>query len=193
MRYIQSVPLAVVMASVVLMGWSCNPFKAAQEKAEQQAADSIVGGILSKATGGKVDVDTDSNQVEYRDNKTGSTVAFGDDLKLPKDFPSDVPIYGGAKISALSTNKQEGMANVTLTSEDGKDKVLGWYENEMKSAGWEEENSSTINQVDFREYTKGKAKIAVSVWPNEDDEKGGTFVTLSRTEEMESPADENQE
>jgi hypothetical protein len=172
------------------MGWSCNPFKAAQEKAEQQAADSIVGGILSKATGGKVDVDTDSNQVEYRDNKTGSTVAFGDDLKLPKDFPGDVPVYGGAKISALSTNKQEGTANLTLTTEDDKDKVLGWYEDKFKSAGWEEDNSSTINKVDFREYQKGQVTIAVSVWPNEDGDKQGTFVTLSRTEEKDAPAEE---
>lgn len=192
MNYHKTLPLAAALASVALMGWSCNPFQAAQEKAEQKVADSIAGGILSKATGGKVDLDTDSGQVQYRDNKTGNTVAFGEDLKLPKDFPGDVPIYGGAKISAVSTNKNEGSANVTLTSEDAKDKVLKWYEDKMKSDGWEEENSSTMNNVDFREYTKGQVKLAVSVWPNEDEGKSGTFVTVSRTEDKEEPKREEE-
>jgi len=186
MRYTKYLPLAATLASVVLMGWSCNPFEAAKEKAEQKVADSIAGGILSKATGGKVNVDTDSGKVQFKDNKTGQTVAFGEDLKLPDDFPSDVPIYGGAKISAVTTNKQEGSANATLTSSDDKDAVLKWYEDKMKSDGWEEKNSSTINNVEFREYAKGKAKLAVSIWPNDDQQKKGTFITLSRTEEKDS-------
>lgn len=188
MRYTKMLPLAAALTSVVLMGWSCNPFQAAKEKVEQKAADSIAGGILSKATGGKVNVDTDSGKVQFRDNKTGNTVAFGEDLKLPSDFPSDVPIYGGAKISAISTNKQEGSANATLTSTDAQDKVLKWYEDKMKADGWEEKNSSTMNNVEFREYEKGKVTIAVSVWPNEEEGKSGTFITVSRTEDKEAPA-----
>jgi len=185
MRYTKTLPLAAALASVVLMGWSCNPFQAAKEKAEKKVADSIAGGILSKATGGKVNLDTDAGKVQFKDNKTGQTVAFGEDLKLPSEFPSDVPIYGGVKVSAVSTNKNEGSANATMTSEDAKDKVLKWYEDKMKSDGWEEKSNSTINNVDFREYTKGKAKLALSVWPNEDGGKKGTFITVSRTEEKE--------
>ncbi len=187
MRLSKHLPLAAALAAVVLMGWSCNPFQAAKEKAEQKVADSIAGGILSKATGGKVDVSTDSGKVSFKDNKTGNTVAFGEDLKLPDDFPSDVPIYGGAKVTAVTTNKQEKSANVTLTSTDAKDKVMKWYEDKMKADGWEEKNSSTINEVEFREYTKGQVKIAVSVWPNDD--KQSTFITVSRTEEKPEPTD----
>jgi len=193
MRYTKTLPLAAALAAVVLMGWSCNPFQAAKEKAEQKVADSIAGGILSKATGGKVNVDTDSGKVQFKDNKTGNTVAFGEDLKLPSEFPGDVPIYGGVKISAVSTNKNEGSANATMTSEDDKDKVLKWYEDKMKSDGWNEENSSTMNNVEFREYTKGKVKLAVSIWPNEDEGKTGTFITVSRTEDKEEPAQDASE
>lgn len=180
------VPLVSVVAAISLMGLGCNPFQAAQEKMEQKVADSIAGGVLSKATGGNVNLDTEKGQMKFKDNKTGSTVSIGENMEIPEDFPKDVPVYPGAKANSIMTSTTEKTANATLTSGDDAVKITKWYEEKFKGEGWTEENSSTINDVEVREYSKDQVKITLSIWPNKDEGKTGSFITLSRSEEKAS-------
>lgn len=180
------IPLVSVAAVIMLFGAGCNPFQAAQDKLEQKVADSVASGVLSKATGGKVDVNTDKGQMNFKDNKTGSSVSIGENMDIPDDFPKDVPIYPGAKASSIMTSTSEKTANATLTSGDEATKITKWYEDKFKSEGWTEDNSSTINDVEVRSYTKDLVKVTLSVWPNKDEGKTGSFITLSRSEEKAS-------
>lgn len=186
MNYKHIVPMVSLVAAISLMGLGCNPFQAAKEKAEQKVADSITSGILSKATGGDVDVDTGKGAMVYKDNKTGSSVSIGENMDIPDDFPKDVPVYSGAKASSIMTNSTEKSASATLTSADDAAKITAWYEAKFKADGWTEDSNSTINKVEVRSYSKGDVKITISVWPNEDEGKTGSFITLSRTEEKAS-------
>ena len=174
------VPLVSVAAVISLMGAGCNPLQSAQKAAEQKVADSIASGILSKASNGKVDVNTANNQMQFKDNKTGNTVSFGENLSIPADFPKDVPIYPGSKASSIMSSQTDKTANATLTTSDDSATVIKWYEGQF--SGWKEDENSTINNVEVREYSKDTVKITVSVWPQSGDQTG-SFITLSRSEE----------
>ena len=183
------IPLVTLFLAVALMGFGCNPFQKAQEKMQQAAADKIAGGILSRASGGKVSVNSESGQFTYKDNKTGSEMTIGENAKIPDDFPKDVLIYSGAKATSVLWNKTEGSANITLNSGDDAALVLKWYEDRFKGDGWKEEQSTSYNNVEMRQYTKDKVTVTVTVWPNAEEGKTGTFMTLSRSEEKAQPAD----
>ncbi|MDQ7814473.1 MAG: hypothetical protein RDU25_01535 [Patescibacteria group bacterium] len=174
-----------------LMGFGCNPFQKAQDKLTEKAAEKMTEGLLGKATGGKVDVDTDSGEVQFKDNKTGDVFGFGENVKVPDDFPQEVLLYPDAKPNSVITSRKEHTANITLTSTDDAGKIAEWYEEKYTGDGWEEENSSTINNLEYREYIKGNKKVVVSIWPNESEETKSTMITLGyREEEVETPTEE---
>ncbi len=179
--------LSVVAIAVPLslMGFGCNPFQKAQDELTKKAAESVTESVLSKATGGKVDVNSDDGSMQFKDNKTGDTFGFGENIKIPSDFPSDVYLYDGAKPASVITSRKDNTANITLTTADDSEKVTQWYEAKYKAEGWTEESSSAINNLEYREYTKDNKKVALSIWPNSSDEKPGTMITLgySQTDE----------
>jgi len=172
-----------------LMGFGCNPFQKAQDKMAETAAEKMTEGLLGKATGGKVDVDSESGGVQFKDNKTGDTFGFGDNVKIPSDFPSEVFLYDGAKPASVITSRKENTANITLLSTDDSEKVMLWYEAKYKLSGWTEESSSAINNLEYREYTKDNKKIVLSVWPNGEEETPGTMITLGFSQEQDDSAD----
>lgn len=176
--------LVGTILSVSLMGFSCNPFQKAEDAVTQKIGEKVAEGMIEKATGGKVDVNAGENQVVFKDNKTGNVTAFGEDLKLPDDFPKDVPVYPGAKItSAIIDSSGEKPASLTLKSTDAPDKVISWYEKTLKDAGWAEQASFNANEIQSRTYDKDKSHIALTVSKNTEAE-GGTVVVIVKTVEQ---------
>jgi len=168
--------------ALALFGLGCNPLASVKQKAEQKAADALAGGILSQASGGKVEVNSDKGSVGFKDDKTGDTIAFGEDIKLPANFPQDVLMYDGVKILSVMTKVKEKSANVTLTSTDDAAKVLAWYEDSYKRDAWTLKDSASMNQVQSRNFNKSKVGVSFSIWP--DPEKKLTYITLSRAEDL---------
>lgn len=169
----------IPVSALVFLGLGCNPMQKAQDAVAQKAGDAIAGGLLSQASGGEVKVDSDAGNVSFKDNKTGDIVLFGEDVKVPAEFPKDVFIYDGVKVLSVQVRASDLTANISLTSTDDPAKVLAWYATKFKNEGWTEKESATMNQVELRTYEKGKFGIALSVWPQK--EKDVTYITLSRT------------
>src|SRR5580704_13479327 len=84
-----SVPLAFVLSMTVVAGAGAG-CKSSQEKAGQRAAQTQSGAQVQLVEGGLV-----------MTNDAG-TVALGENVKIPDDFPKTIPIYPGAKVNMAS-------------------------------------------------------------------------------------------
>jgi hypothetical protein len=179
--------VAGATASLSLLGLGCNPFQKAQESITNKIGENVAEGILGKATGGKVDIQNDGNTVTYKDNKTGGSVSFGDDVKLPSDFPKNVPIYPNAKIGGVTVSKEGNpSAWAVYSSTDEVKQVTDWYEQQAKDNGWKQDSSLTMDKSEVRTYSKDNEKIGVNISPSDDETKGKTSVMV--TWEQEAPS-----
>lgn len=63
--------------------------------------------------------------------------------KLPSDFPSDFPIYGGAKVVGSIKGDQQGLKGFFVTWETGDDvdKVTAFYKKEFEKGPWKSEST----------------------------------------------------
>lgn len=182
--------LFVSLLALVFFGFGCNPFQKAEDKINDKISEKVTEGILGKATGGKVDVDKDGEEVRFKDNQTGNEVAYGEDLKVPDNFPKSVPLYPDAKIKGIMISGSEDKnATLTMGTEDELAKVLAWYEDKMSDGDWQQDQSWSFDGMETRSYSKGEEKIALSISVQED-EGMKTAVILGYTLEVEEEVTE---
>jgi hypothetical protein len=169
----RTLSFATALAAVSFMGLGCNPLASVQQKVN----DKIAEGVVNQATGGKVSVDTSKDQVVFKDNKTGGSMAFGENVTIPDNFPKDVPVYPGARAIGI-VMQQDGSKDsvLTLKSDDDVAKVMAWYADRLK-ADWKEDSSFTANNVEIRAYSKTSAKLSLTISPGDNDK--GSVISLS--------------
>ncbi len=173
------------LAVVAAYGFSCNPMQSLQDKASEKVAEGLIG----QATGGKVDLSEGGTAVTYKDNKTGDTIAYGEDVKIPDDFPKDAAIYPGSKATNVSISRGADKGAVAiLTTADAVAKVMDWYKNEFKS--WEETQNMTINGTEYREYQKGNKKVSFNISSETTDGKSMTAIMITYGEDNPTPSEE---
>lgn len=123
-----------------------------------------------------VNIDTKSGSLDIK-NKEGDSLSIGNG-KLPKGFPSDVPIYPGSTVTASSV--VNGNYNVVLSTKDSKSKVDSYYQNQLQSNGWSVgEDSATLDSGNVTQKTFTKSSQSLSVITAEDSNNKGTSITLS--------------
>lgn len=185
-------PLIVATATLSFMGFGCNPFASIQEKVEKKIGEKVAEGTVGALTGGKVKMDAEGNNFQFKDNKTGNSVAIGEDLKLPDDFPKEVPLYAGAKIKSVSMSKSgDKEATITLGMDDEPAKVATWYAETLKKAGWSEDSSTTMGKSEARSYKKDKAVITFLAFPVDEQAKGSLATVVYKPGTTEAPADDS--
>ena len=104
------------------------------------------GGNPSTTTTGGVDIKVGNTEVKVNKDqgtniKVGNVeVQAGGGMKLPADFPKDLPIYSGAVIKSHVLSKHgdqtTGMLHMQVAAP--VDKVSEYYRAELKSQGWTE-------------------------------------------------------
>jgi hypothetical protein len=116
----------------------------------RKAKDLVVGNVLSRRIGGVVDVEKDGEKVTVTSEE--GEFSFEEEGSLPDNFPSDFPIYPGAKLASswtASSDDTDGLSLIWKT-DDSVSKVGNYYESELKDAGWtlsftaETEDSTTF-------------------------------------------------
>lgn len=115
--YFLFVPLCLV-----LFGFGCT--KDITRELTEKAINTKLGGDGS--------VDLSDNQLEVTGNN-GETATYGKDVKIPADFPKDIPIYANGTI--VATVHTEQGSSYTFTTKDSVDDVLAWFGGEL-SSGW---------------------------------------------------------
>ncbi len=103
----------------------------------KKVAERVASNYLSTLTGGKVSVTGGGDKVSFKGED--GEVTFDSGGKLPEGFPSDFPVYPGAKVtgsfSASGDNNSKGSSVVWETSDDVA-KVGGYFKTELPKAGW---------------------------------------------------------
>lgn len=164
--------LIIIIIVVVLVALSAGGYFVSRYIA-RKAADRVTSSLLSSSTGGKVNVDSNSNNVTV--NGDGTSTTAGDNVKWPSDMPSTVPKYTAGKIALASKSKVENgdswsvsIGNTTLSEYEA-------YKAEVTKAGWALESTSSMG-MSIDDYTKDSYNLDLIFIS---DESGGTVsITL---------------
>ena len=100
------------------------------------------GVVIGGEDGSKIKYTTDGKTTTVK-NENG-TFAAGENVKIPSDFPSNLPVYSGIKLEmAWSGNSKENdpeseniKAGYVGTVAKSCKEVFGWYKTELVKLGW---------------------------------------------------------
>jgi hypothetical protein len=135
------------------------------EKAAEKAAESAIKG----ATGADVDIDKEGNSIKVKNDKGDEMEIGNSEGKIPDGFPSDIPIYEGAKIVGNVKTSEGGKTNfaVTLDTNDDPSKVLEFYKGELENNGYKISSATEMGAgnavLSFEKNGKGVGGVTISV------------------------------
>lgn len=122
-------------------------------------------------------------EVEARTAPTVPTAPL--EAKLPDDFPSDVPVFEGAKVAQVQ-QLANNAHNVIFTVDDAEaPKVFDFYKNDMEHGGWKTEQEFSGNDQSFLSFKKGKTITNVSI--SKDPNSGKRVIAVMYYEEEPLP------
>lgn len=158
-----------VLACVIALAVGVSGCGAIAEKAGEK--------IAGDAIGGKVDVEDDKVTVTGDD---GSTIISGEQ-ELPDGFPSDVPVYEDARITASLTGGSDSEPTYTITflSNGETAKVYDWYMAQIKAKGWKIGMTIPPDQGGFISAEKGSLLLNAGISATtEDGAKTSVVLTV---------------
>ena len=147
------------------------------------AAGCSRGGAVAPDT--TVERSGDKTVVKSGDGKTERAdkieiAGKGKGLDLPADFPSDVPVYPGARIASSLSNMQNNLLLLNLESDDSVGQVSDYYEKELKAQGWELQTASKTETKGRFAGIKANRRAAVVIRSRK--RQGDTNVMLNVVE-----------
>ncbi len=171
MRWILLGCLLVLMA----MSLSCS---SCVEKATEKAAEKALEKAIEKDSGEKVDLDlskSEEGKFSVKSEDGEFNLQIGEDVKIPEDFPKDIPVYKGAKALG-SMGMPGGGTMLTLKTEDAVDKVSGYYKKAMVDEGWKITSNISMGPAVMMGCEKDGRSAMVNI--GTDEQEGGTVLSL---------------
>lgn len=157
-----------LLAALALTGLGCDTIT---NKITEKATESIIENSIENNANGDVDVDFSDGTVNFK-GEDGAEVSYGQNLSLPSDFPSAVPLYKNGSI--VSTSKTQEDAHYVMTTKDSSADVVAWFEAEL--SGWTKESSFDGQGFSMRVYSRAEEKLTLSTGSSADSE---TSITVS--------------
>lgn len=98
--------------------------------------------------------------------------------KLPSDFPSDFPVYGGAKVVGSVKGDQKGQLGFFVTWETGDqvDKVTDFYKKEFEKGPWKSESTLESNGTTILGAKKDGKTAALTIARGDNKTTIGAFL-----------------
>ena len=100
-------------------------------------------------------------------------------VKMPANFPTDLPRYAGMVPTWASSDKTTGSGQVIFKVAANVDTITAYYEKEMVKNGWSETSNNSVNDTWIGIYKKGGRSATVTATP----EGKQTQVTIIYTRE----------
>jgi hypothetical protein len=107
----------------------------------------------------------------------GFQAELGERVKLPADFPRDIPVYPGATPQMAIARPREGMV-LNLRSQDSRQEVYEFYASELASEGWEIGTEMDLGGQRMLTAVKGERRALLTIAGDGND----TVVTIALTE-----------
>ncbi len=82
-------------------------------------------------------------------------------VALPDNFPSDVPIYPGARV-AISSSTAEG-ASIGLETNEDRQKGFRYYEKNLAAQGWKIDQASTAKTTSILQGKKANRSCDIVI------------------------------
>lgn len=115
--------LPLLIAGLALTGSGC-----------QRAADAATEAAIERASGHSVDVDRDGNRMRIRTEQGEVSIAAGNGIALPADFPDDLflpPSYGVSSVMDIG-----GARLLSLESDGSVASMFDAARAAMEGGGW---------------------------------------------------------
>lgn len=162
--------LTIALVALVLATTGCNKIK---EKIAEKAAEKAI----ETATGAEdVDLNGSSGGVTVKDGK-GGVVKVGTAAKLPDDWPSSVPVYPDAKVTASFSTNDGKM--VHLQTKASVEDVAKFYKQKM--GAFTKEAELDLGESKTLGYKKDKETVSILVAGDRGDQDRGCIVQISYT------------
>jgi hypothetical protein len=116
------------------------------------------------------DTPDDAGERTPDDSRSGSS-DLPDEAELPDDFPSDIPLPDGARVTNASSFTSGGVTShvVEIYSQDSIDDLASFFQSEFEGQGWTQTLQTESNGEIFASYA-------------DEPDATGTLVTISITE-----------
>jgi hypothetical protein len=175
---------AVMIKTVWVVGMAALVMTMGCRRAGESLAEKIAEKAIERQSGGKAKVDLDaSKQTVTIKTKEGEFVAAsGEGVKIPADFPKDVPVYKDAKI-LMAVSNPEGVV-LSLESKDGIETIAEKYAAEMKALGWEQQAAMDMGAQKMLAYNKEKRNSTITITKADK----GSQITISAEKEKQDVA-----
>lgn len=131
------------------------------------------GDVKVKRSGSDIEVTSEDEE----GNKFAAQ--SGKNVEIPTDFPSDVPIYSGAKPLVAMQMEAQGQS-LTLESVDSLDNVYQFYVDALQANGWTLDAQMDLGGQKMIAAKKGNQSAVVSIGTSE----GKTQIVLTVAEEQ---------
>ena len=154
--------VAVIVLLVILGGVSYF----LQQKSSERAAEKVI----EDATGGKVDISDGGKKVTIETDEGKITV---EQNEIPKNFPSDVPVYSGAEV--ITSSESGDNFTLTLKTNDSVSKVSDFYKTDLADKGWILSNPIDLSGSTAITATKDNRELNVIITP---DTNGKTTIAI---------------
>lgn len=168
-------PIGLLLCTLTMTGFGCSPTQRVAEETTEATINSQLGGAGS--------VDIQDGTVQYQDTESGTKAAWGENVEIPDEFPSDLPVYeNGTVVGVTVTTTGAAIgAWVSVSTTDTPSQAVSWYADRLTSDGWTQQASYSMQDMEMRTFAKGGASITVSAGSS-GTETGETVVTAARTE-----------
>lgn len=97
-------------------------------------------------------------------------------MKLPTNFPADVPVYKGMTSTFSASDNMKGSGWVVLEGKVPAQTVADYYAKQLKDSGWTETMNKQVAEATILKYTKDTREVTVQVGPGD---KGMTLLQLA--------------
>ncbi|MBI2019244.1 hypothetical protein HYS95_01070 [Candidatus Daviesbacteria bacterium] len=105
-------------------------------------------------------INTSGNTINIK--TPGKTISVGQTVKLPTNFPTDIPEYPNSTL-VMALN-QEGVDIVSWAVNNGNlSQISDFYKNEMVANGWTEGSTASTAQGSLFAYTKGTRQVQLTI------------------------------
>ena len=153
---------------------------------EKQIGEEIIEKAIESQTGGKVDINTDKNEMTIKSKEGEFNFSGGASAVLNKDFPRDVYIAPDAQIILSMANGQSNSFSAAYVTLGSIDDTYVKYKNELGNNGWIIENNLEMISADSKTavFKKGSIRLTVIVGKSQEaDYAGKTYVQVIGVED----------
>lgn len=154
------------------------------DKTGEMDVEKLLEGAFKKS-GINIDLDTKKGGFAIKDEKTGATQFGVGGSSLPRDFPTDIPVFQPSTVASsmmLGPNK-----SVQLETDKPLEEVTAFYKNAMAERDWLEDHAVQAfgNQPYTTNWVKGHRRVAIIATPPED---GKTLIIINTSQSTQEQA-----